>query len=236
MSWQPKKTASSAQPRVTQSADCYLSLMRRHQIPYLPHAMQTDHHTTGIVRRTDHPAVGIKRQLRPNNSPPHYLTKTGMKQLGTLHTTFGRPGTIKQDTKDRSTDRTDVPQGTTMATYSDVTNLTTPGPNAADGLHQSYAAMRPDTEVPHTLSASRTRYWITNSPRDSSPSISNHMTAQPIPQCGSRISSSTSTWLEEMTSTPLNTSHSSSKGQLGTGLTACLKILSAAGRTWKKLS
>jgi len=117
-----------------------------------------------------------------------------------------------------------------------VTNLTTPGPNAADGLHQSYAAMRPDTEVPHTLSASQIKYWITNSPRDSSPSISNHTTAQPILQYGSRISFSISIWLEETTSTPLNTSHSSSKGQLGTGLIACLKILSAAGRTWKKLS
>ena len=123
-----------------------------------------------------------------------------------------------------------------MATYSDVTNLTTAGPNAADGLHHSYAVTRHGTEVPHTLSALQTRYWIINSPRDSSPSTSNHTTAQPIPQYGSRISFSIFIWLEEMTSTPLNTSHSSSKGQLGTGLIACLKILSAAGRTWKKLS
>ena len=94
-----------------------------------------------------------------------------------------------------------------MDTYSDVTNLATPGPNVADGLHQRYAAMRPGTEVLHTLSASQMKYWITNSSRGSSPSISNHMTAQPIPQYGSRISFFTSIWLEEMTSTPLNTSH-----------------------------
>ena len=48
-------------------------------------------------------------------------------------------------------------------------NLVTPGPNAADGLHQSYAAMRPDTEVPHTLSASWTKYWIMNSPEGFKP-------------------------------------------------------------------
>ena len=92
------------------------------------------------------------------------------------------------------------------ATYSDVTNLTMPGPNAADGLHQSYAATRHGTEVPHTLSASQTRYWIMNSPRDSSPSILNHTTAQPIPQCGSRIFFSTFTWLAVMIYMPSNTS------------------------------
>ena len=43
-------------------------------------------------------------------------------------------------------------------TYSDITNLTTPGLNAADELHQSYAAMWPDTKVPHTLSASQMKY------------------------------------------------------------------------------
>ena len=193
--------------------------------------MRNDHHVVETGRPTGHPAVWIKRQLRPNSRLPHHPEKIKTKEFGVTHTTFGRPWTIKQDIQDRSTDRADAPQGTTMATYSDVTNLTTPGPNATEELHPSYAATRHGTEVPHTLSALQTRYWITNSPRDSSPSISNHTTTQLIPQCGSRISSSTSTWLEEMTSTPLNTSHSSSKGQLGTGLTTCLKILSAAGRT-----
>ena len=154
MSWQPKNTASSAQPRVTRSADSYLSSMRRHQSPYLPHAMRNDHHVVGIVRRTDHPAVGIKRQLRPNNSPPHRLVKTETKQLGTIHTTFGRTWIVGQDTPDQSTDREDAFRLATTATYSDVTNLVTPGPITAGGLHRRCAATRPDIEAPHTLSAS----------------------------------------------------------------------------------
>ena len=95
--------------------------------------------------------------------------------------TFVKTWIVEQDIQDRSTDREGVPRETTRATYSDVTNLTTPGPNTADGLHQSYATTRPDIEAPHTLSASQMKYWITNSPRGSSPSISNHTTAQPIP-------------------------------------------------------
>ena len=116
--------------------------------------MRNNHHEVGTVRRTDHPAVGIKRQLRPNNSPPHRLAKTGTEQLGTIHTTFSRSWTVEQDTLYQSTNREDASRHATTATYSDMTNLATPGPNAADGLHQSYAAMRPGTEVPHTLSAS----------------------------------------------------------------------------------
>ena len=154
MSWQPKNTASSAQPRVTRSADCYLSSMRRHEIPYLPHAMRTDHPVVGIIRRTDHPVVGMKRQLRPNNSPPHRLAKTGTEQLGTIHTTFGRNWTVEQDTPDRSTDREDASLLGMTAAYSDVTNLVTPGPITADGLHRRCAATWPDIEAPHTLSAS----------------------------------------------------------------------------------
>ena len=45
-----------------------------------------------------------------------------------------------------------------MATYSDVINLTTPGPNTADGLHPNYATTQPDIEVPHTLSALQMKY------------------------------------------------------------------------------
>ena len=51
-------------------------------------------------------------------------------------------------------DREDVFRHATTATYSNVPNLVTPGPKAADGLHQSYVAMRPDIEAPHTLFAS----------------------------------------------------------------------------------
>ena len=94
-----------------------------------------------------------------------------------------------------------------MATYSDVTNLTTSGPNTADGLHQSYAMTRPDIEVPHTRSASQMKYWIMNSPRGSSPSILNHTMEQLILQYGLRTLFSTSTWPMETTSTRSNTSH-----------------------------
>ena len=140
-----------------------------------------DHYTVGTVRQTDHHTVVIERQLRPNSSLPNRPAKIKTEEIGVTRMTSGRPWTAKQDTQDRSTDREEAPRGTQAATYPDVTNLTTPGPNAADGLHQSYAATRLDTEVPHTLSASRTRYWITNSPRGASPSISSHTTAQQIP-------------------------------------------------------
>ena len=199
--------ASCAQLRATQNADCYLNSTRKPRSTHLPRVMWNDHHVVETGRPTGHPAVGIKRKLRPNSRPPHHPIKIRAEESGVICTTSDRPWIVEQDTQDRSMDREGVPRGTTTATYSDVINPTMPGPNAADGLHQSYAATRPDTEVPHTLSASRTRYWITNSSRVSSPSISNHMTAQPIPQYGSRISSSTSTWPEETTSTPSNISH-----------------------------
>ena len=121
--------------------------------------------------------------------------------------TFGRNWTGEQDTPDQSMDRGDAFRLATTATYSDVTNLTTPGLNAADGLHQSYATTRPDLEAPHTLSASQMKYWITNSPRGSSLSTLNHTTAQPILQYGSRIFFSISTWPAEMNFMPSNTSH-----------------------------
>ena len=181
--------------------------MRRHRSTQLPRVMPTDHHVVETGRPTGHPATGIKRQLRPNSSLPHRPVKIETKEFGVTRTTSDRHWTAEQDIQDRSTDREDVPRGTKMATYSDMTNLTTPGPNAADGLHQSYATTWPDIEAPHTLSASQMKYWITNSPRGSSPSISNHMTEQPIPQCGSKILFSTSIWPEETTSTPSSTSH-----------------------------
>ena len=72
--------------------------------------------------------------------------------------TFGRTWTVEQDIPDRSTDREDAPRHATTAIYSYVTSLVTPGPNAADGLHQSYTVMRPDIEVSHTLSALQMKY------------------------------------------------------------------------------
>ena len=114
--------------------------MKRRRSPYLPRA----------IWLTDHHMVGIKQQLKPNSSLPHHPEKIKTKEFGVTHTTFGRPWTIKQDIQDRSTDREGVPRGTTTATYSDVINLTTPGPNTADGLHQSYATTRPGIEAPRT--------------------------------------------------------------------------------------
>ena len=112
-----------------------------------------------------------------------------MEEFGVTHTTSGRSWTVEQDIQDRSTDREDVPPGMRR-------------PNTADRLHQSCVTIRPDTEAPHTRSASQMNYWIMNSPKGSSPSISNHTMAQPILQYGLRISSSTSTWPEETTSMP----------------------------------
>ena len=158
MFWQQKNTASDAQPRVTQNEDCYLSSTKRHRSPYFPRVMRpTEHYAVGTVRRTDHLVVGIERQLKPNSSLPHRHEKIETKQFGVIHTTSGRPWIVEQDIPDRFTDREDVPRHVMMATYSDVTNLVTPGPKTADGLHRSYVAMWPDIEAPHTLFASLTK-------------------------------------------------------------------------------
>ena len=152
---QPKNTASDAQPRVIQSEGCYLSSMKRRRSPYLPRVMRPiDRYVVGTVRQTDHHVVGIERQLKPNNSLPHCHTKLETKQFGVIHTTSGRPWIVEQDIPDRFTDREDIPRHVMMATYSDVTNLVTPGPTTADGLRRSYVAMRLDIEAPHTLFAS----------------------------------------------------------------------------------
>ena len=89
------------------------------------------------MRLTDHHVVGIKRQLKPNTSPPHLIVKAEIKQLVIIHMTFSRNWTIKQDILDRFTDREDVPRHAMTATCSDVTNLVMRRLKAADGLHQS---------------------------------------------------------------------------------------------------
>ena len=71
-----------------------------------------------------------------------------------VQTNFDGTRTVEQDMQDRSTDREGMPQHVMMATYSDMTNLVTPEPITAEGLHRSYVAMRPDIEAPHTLFAS----------------------------------------------------------------------------------
>ena len=121
--------------------------MMRHWSPY--------HHRA--MRLTDHHVVGIKRQLKPNTSPPHHIVKAEIKQLGVIHMTFGRTWTTEQDIQDLSTDREDMPRHETTAIYSDVTSLVTPGPKTTDGLHRSYVVMWPDIEAPHTLFASLTK-------------------------------------------------------------------------------
>ena len=113
--------------------------------------MRNDHNVVETGRLTGHPAVGIKRQLRPNNSLPHRPVKIETEKFGVIRTTSGRPWTKEQDIPDRFMDREDVPRPAMMATYSDVTNLVTPEPITADELHRSYGIMRQDTEAPHTL-------------------------------------------------------------------------------------
>jgi len=109
----------------------------------------------GRDRAVDRPPSGWDKpttQAEQHPAPPP--RKNRDERVRVTRTTSGRHWTVEQDIQDRSTDREDVPRGTTTATYSDVINLTMPGPNAADGLHQSYAAMRPAIEALHTLFAS----------------------------------------------------------------------------------
>ena len=124
----------------------------------------------------DHLVVRTERQPKPNTNLRHLALEAEKQRPHDILTACDRTWTIEQDIPDRSTDREDVPRHVTTAIYSDVTKQTTPGPNVADRLHQSSAAMRPAIEVPHTLSVSQTRCWIMNSPRGSSLSILNHTT------------------------------------------------------------
>ena len=131
--------------------------MRKRWSIYLPHAIRINHHVVETGWRNGHPAVEIKRQLRPNSRPPHHPIKIGTEESEVICTTSDRPWIVEQDTQDRSTDHEDVPRHATTATYSDVTNLATPGPKTANGLHQRYVAVWPNIEAPHTLFASQTK-------------------------------------------------------------------------------
>ena len=143
-SWPPKNTALVAQPKATRSIDCYLSSMTRRWSPYHHHAM----------RLVADNSIRIKRQLKPNTRPPHLTVKAIITQLTVVQMTFSGTWTVEQDTQDRSTDREGMPRHATMATYSDVTNIATPEPKTADGLHPNYVTNWPDIEALHTLSAS----------------------------------------------------------------------------------
>ena len=120
--------------------------MRRHWNTYLPRVTRNDHHVVETGRPTGHPAVGIKRQLRPNSSLPHRPIKIETEEFGVTRTT--------SDIQDRSMDREGMPRHVTMATYSDVTKLAMPEPKTANGLLQSYVVVWPNIEVPHTHFAS----------------------------------------------------------------------------------
>ena len=115
------------------------------------------------MRLTDYHVVGIKRQLKPNTSPPRPIIKAEIKQLVVIHMTFGRTSIIEQDLPGRSMDCEDVPQHMTIAIYSDMTSLVMHGTNTAEGLH------RPDIEAPCTLIASPMKSWNMNSQKGSNP-------------------------------------------------------------------
>ena len=109
------------------------------------------HHT---MRQIVDNSVRIKRQLKPNTRPPHLAVKARTTQVTITQMTCRGTWTIEQDTQDRSTDCESMLRHATMATYSDVTNLATPEPKTANGLMQSYVAVWPNIEVPHTRFAS----------------------------------------------------------------------------------
>ena len=143
-SWQPRNTASSAQPKVTRSINCYPNSMMRHWSPSYQR----------VMRLTNHHVAGTKRQLKPNTSPHYLAVKTDIQQLGDAHMTYGMTWRTEQVRPDRSTDHGDVPGCTTTATLPDITNTTLFGPNTGRQLHPSCVATWPDTEAPHTPSAS----------------------------------------------------------------------------------
>ena len=68
-----------------------------------------------------------KAATQAEHQTTHLAVKARIKQFGIVHTTFDRTWTVEQDTQDRSTDREDVHRHTTTTTYSDMTNLATPG-------------------------------------------------------------------------------------------------------------
>ena len=121
--------------------------MTRRQSPH-------QHHTMRLI---GHRAVGIKRQPELKTRLSHLAVKAGIRQLRAIHMTFVKTSTVEQDIQDRSTDREDVPRHAMTATYSDVTNLATPGPKTANGLRRRYVAVWPNTEALHTLFALQTK-------------------------------------------------------------------------------
>ena len=144
MSWQPRNMASSAQPKATRSTNCYHSLTTRRWSPSYQ----------GTIWLTDHRVAGTRRHLEPNTSPHYLAEETEIQQLGYTHMTCDMTWKMEQVRQDRSTDHGGVPLRTMIATWPDVKNIITTEPMTADKLHPSYVTTWPDTEAPHTPSAS----------------------------------------------------------------------------------
>ena len=190
MSWQPKNTALSAQPRVTRSADCYLSSTRRHQSAHLPRVMQNDHHVVETGQPTGHPAVGIKRQLRPNSSLPH--------RRQTLDSRAGHTRSIYRSRGRFHTRDDSYLFGRDKLNHTRANNHR----RTSSEIHRDTARYR---GAAHPLCFTE-EVLDHEFPEGFKPVNIESYDGTTDPQCGPKILFSTSTWPEEMTSTLSNTS------------------------------
>ena len=110
----------------------------------IPPSRNAERPPHGQDSAADRPPRGrIKRQLKPNTSPPHLTVKAEIKQLGDIHMTCYRTWTVEQVRTDRSMDHGDATQHMTrIVTPDTLTNPT--GPNT----------MKPGIEAPHIPYAS----------------------------------------------------------------------------------
>ena len=98
-----------------------------------------------------------KAATQAEHQTAHLAVKARIKQLGVVHTTFGRTWTVEQDTQDRSTDREDVLLCKTINVTPDTVKVNPAGPNTAGKTHPSCVTIYPNTEAPHTPYASQTK-------------------------------------------------------------------------------
>ena len=150
MSWQPRNTASNAQPRATRSTSCYPNLTTRPQSPYLPRI-------TLLTDPTNLHVVGIEWQLKPNTRLHHPTVKVGRQQLQDTPTTYNRTWIIEPVRPEQSMDQGGVPQREKTTIRPGATSTTSPGPKIAYGLQSNYAVTLADTEASHTPYASPMR-------------------------------------------------------------------------------
>lgn len=130
MSWQPRNTDSSAQPRVTQSASCYPNSMMRPWSLY----HQSVKPATDLI---DHHVVGTDRQLKLNTSLHHPAVKAERQRLQDTLMTYDKTWTIEPVRPDRYMDQGAMLQHGKMAIRPSATSITFPGPITAAGLHQN---------------------------------------------------------------------------------------------------